>query len=520
MMKQEEVIAFLSDDAAYGAAVGLAGRIKTIKTHISTVFLVGGRAFKLKHDVKFPYLDFSSLDNRRRACEKEVALNRRTAPELYLGLRRVVADKNGGLSLRDSGAGADQAGDETVEWLIEMQRFDQDQLFDHLAERDALHRELMEDLAGSIYQFHEDAKVAKDCGGWQAMAAIIDNNAESFVRFGGDLFDPEKIKKLNTLSRQNLEIVGPQFDQRRDDGKVRHCHGDLHLRNIVLLNDRPTLFDAIEFSETFSVIDIAYDLAFLLMDLINRGFGKRANNLLNRYLDLSGDMELLALLPLMLSMRAAIRAHVAAASISDRDDNLAGLKAEARQYLDLALDLLVTESPRLVAVGGLSGTGKSKLARHLAPLFGTAPGAVVIRSDAVRKRCFGTPLEQSLPPQGYSREMSELTYKTVLEDVRAALRAGHSVIADAVFAKPPERQAIAAIAEEEGVPFEGLWLDLPLEIREERVTNRVNNISDADVDVVRRQSEYDLGTLYWRRIDASGPRKMTRQKAINVLGLG
>ena len=352
-INQEDIIRFLSDAGAYGPALGSSDGIEQIHTHISTIFLVGGRAFKLKHDVEFPYLDFTSLEKRRRACEKEVALNRRTAPDLYLGLRRVVRDTNGGLSIRDSGAGGDDDGDETVEWLIEMQRFDQDLLFDRLADIDRLTRRLMEELAVSIYHFHEDAKVDRGRGGGAAMAAIIENNAASFDRFDGGLFDRDNIESLNRESRRRIETLGALFDKRRDSGMVRHCHGDLHLRNIVLINDHPTLFDAIEFSEDFSVIDVAYDLAFLLMDLEHRGYRKRANNLLNRYLDLSGDIELLTILPLMLSMRAAIRAHVAAAAIAGGADGSIGAKTEAREYLDLALELLTPVPLRLVAIGGL-----------------------------------------------------------------------------------------------------------------------------------------------------------------------
>ena len=224
------------------------------------------------------------------------------------------------------------------------------------------------------------------------------------------------------------------LDRRRANGKVRRCHGDLHLRNICLFDDKPTLFDCLEFSDALASIDVLYDLAFLLMDLEHRGLAEFANVVLNRYLDLTGEDDGLAAMPLFLSLRAAIRAHVTAtamdqAAAAERKQEPA---AEARSYLSLAARLLRPRPRRLVAIGGLSGSGKSTLATALAP----AIGARVLRSDVIRKRLFGVTPETRLPAHAYAAEISRLVYETLRQRAAAALASGYSVIIDAVSLKP------------------------------------------------------------------------------------
>jgi len=268
----------------------------------------------------------------------------------------------------------------------------------------------------------------------------------------------------------------------------------------VLLGGQPVPFDAIEFSERIANIDVLYDLAFTLMDLEHRALRPLANRLLNEWLWRIGELpashdEALALLPLFLARRASIRAFVDSSitAVSGADN------APARAYQRLALAFLQPSPPRLMAIGGLSGSGKTTTALKVAPGIGRAPGAVVVRSDVERKRVAGVALEDRMPAGSYTAESSAQVYAAILARAERALRAGHSVVLDAVFAKPEERQAAEALAQKVGVPFEGLWLDVPKEVAQARVAAREGDASDATPAVVERQFGYELGEIDWRR---------------------
>jgi len=506
---QSEVIAFLSRAEAYGAD---GAAVERIETHVSVVFLVGERAYKLKRAVRFAYLDFSTLDRRRAACEAEVAVNRRTAPALYRRAVLVTRRVDGRLQLGGEGA--------VVEWLVEMARFDNETLFDRLAQRGALDRRLMATLARAIARFHDAAEICRDVDPTATFTAIIESNAASFAEFAAS-FDPAAVARLSERSRAELSRCRSMLEERRAAGRVRRCHGDLHLRNICLVDGQPTLFDAIEFNETLTRIDVLYDVAFLVMDLDHRHLRSLANVVLNAYTDHSADDAGLALMPLFLSLRAAIRAHVDAATVGRLADGEQRTRCadEARRYLAEAGAYLAPTPPRLVAVGGLSGSGKSRLARALAPILGAPPGARVIRSDVVRKRLLGVDPETRLEPQGYSKDMTERTYAMVYDLARIALRAGRAVIADAVFARPEQRQALAVVAAESGVPFQGLWLEATAAVMAERITTRRDNASDATVEIMRQQLGYDLGAIDWPRLDSGGSKAETLRRALTCLSI-
>jgi len=308
------------------------------------------------------------------------------------------------------------------------------------------------------------------------------------------------------------------LDRRAAAGKVRRGHGDLHLRNVCLFEGRPTLFDCLEFSDELASVDVLYDLAILLMDLEHRGRADFANLVLNRYLDLTGEDEGLAAMPLFLSSRAAIRAHVTAASMQRAMQHEAkeGLAAEARSYLNLSGLLLRPRSCRLVAIGGLSGTGKSTLAAALAPSL----GARVLRSDVIRKRLFGVAPEIRLPASAYTPKVSRRVYQTLRQEAAAALVAGYSVIIDAVSLKPAERQSLVAVAEAAGVPFTGVWLAAPSAAMLRRLRARRHDASDASPEVLAQQLQQNPGTLDWVRIDAGTGLAECLSAASRALGLG
>ena len=507
---QGEVEAFLLRPDTFGRE---GGEVRLVQTHISSVFLCGDRVLKLKRAVRFPVLDFSSSDRRRRFCEAEVRVNRRTAPRLYRGVLAITRETDGSLALDGNG--------EPVDWVVDMNRFDEDGLLDRVAMAGGLDRSLTVALAEEIARFHGDAAVIPDNGGTQGLNRHIVGNEKTFTECPVGTFEPAKLDRLTEATRSWLARVGPLLDARKAGGRVRHCHGDLHLRNIVLLDGRPALFDAIEFWDAIAEIDTFFDLAFLIMDLDHRDLRRQASMLMNTYLDRTADDSGLGALPLFLSVRAAIRAHVNATTAGTIEDRQAvdALVAEARTYLDKALAYLDPPSPRLVAVGGLSGSGKSRLGREVAPFLGAVPGARVVRTDVIRKRLAGVHPLTRLPPSGYTAEMTERTYAAFYDNIRTVLAAGHTVVADAVFARPDQRTAVARIAEDLGLPFPGLWLEAPTEVMMARAAGRKANASDADADVVRMQLDFDLGDITWNRLDSSGPREETLKEGRRVLGL-
>jgi len=496
---QEDTIRLLSDPATFGAGTD---RVERIETHVSLVFLGRDRVFKLKRAVVFPYLDFSTSEKRRLACEAEIRINKRTAPSIYRGVVAISRKSDGALALGNDG--------EVIDWVVEMNRFDQDTLFDRLATKGMLNRAMMEDLADAIADFHNKAETHNEtgAGGSTGIEMIIKSNAECFGQSNSGILEAKKTQTLTRLSIEALGNVAKLLDRRRDAGRVRLCHGDLHLRNIFLIDGKPALFDAIEFNTAFSTIDVLYDLAFVLTDLNHRGLERLANILFNRYFDISGEggesLSGLRVLALFISMRATIRAHVDMAQAESLSDpELANRRGgEAADYLSMALESLKSTTPVLIAVGGLSGSGKSRMARELAPHLG---GARVVRSDSTRKRLAGVALSERLGPDGYNPEMTDRTFQALFDEVTWALKSGFPVIADAVFSAPAHRRAVADIAKAQGVPFTGLWLEAPPDVMARRVKERKRNVSDADASVLKLQLDYELDEIDWFKIDSSGP---------------
>ncbi len=487
---QTDVIRLLSDPLTHGGEA-----VHRIDTHASVVFLAGSRALKLKRAVKYDYLDFSTIDARRRCCDAEFRINRRLAPTLYRGVLPIVRTSGGALALGGEGT--------PVDWVVEMTRFDQAALFDALAAAGRLDLSLMAPLAEEIAAVHDGSEPRPALGGEAGIRSVIEGNDVGFRAFGADTTRAAG-EALTGSARQWLRRCGPLLESRRLSGSVRQCHGDLHLGNIVLLDGRPTLFDAIEFNDDLACVDVIYDLAFLLMDLWYRGLKSHANAVLNAYLAATQDIKALAAMPLFLSCRAAIRAKTTAtaALLQTVIQRRGELQTIARGYLELATRLLHRPEPAIVAVGGLSGSGKSTLARTLAPFVGSAPGAVVVRSDEVRKRLWGAPALTKLGPEGYTQEMSARVYETLIADAVAVAESGHTVIVDAVFARADDRLAIERAARIAGVAFAAIWLDAPERVLVERIDRRGPDVSDADTDVVRMQCAQWADDVRWSRVDA------------------
>ena len=485
---QSEVIAFLERRLAPA---------RRIDTHGAVVFLSGGHAYKLKRAVKFPYMDFSTSGRRGVMCAAEIEINRQLAPEIYLGVAPIRRERDGGLVLGEP----EEACPDAVDWMVVMRRFDEEGLLDRMATRGALTPELMTALGTRVARFHDGLPaIPAGFGGPDDYRHSVAADVRQ-MREAGERLDPSTSEALAEAMPRALEPFVELVARRQAAGAVRRCHGDLHLRNIVLLQGEPVPFDAIEFSEKIANIDVLYDLAFALMDLSRQGLGALANRLLNEWLWRIADLpaashdEALALLPLFLSRRASIRAYVDSAitAVSGADN------APARAYQQAALAFLQPSPPRLLAVGGLSGSGKTTLALKLAPEIGRAPGAVVVRSDVERKRLAGIELNERMPAGSYTPDLSARVYAASMARAERILRAGQSVVLDAVFARQDEREAAEALATRVGVPFEGIWLDVPKEIAQARVASRKGDASDATPEVVERQFGYDLGSVGWKR---------------------
>jgi len=498
---QEAVFAFLADPATHGGA-----KVQRIDTHAASVFLAGDRALKVKRAVRFPFLDYSTLEKRKAACEAELSVNAPYAPEIYRGVVPITREANGKFAIGGSGT--------PVEWAVEMQRFDEKRTLDHLAAE--IDEALADALGRTVAAAHAKAPVV-DAEQWiAALGGYIDEHVEAFRQYP-EIFPAAESEALARLSRTAYQRIVPLLHERSRRGFVRRIHGDLHLGNIALIDGKPVLFDAIEFSDIIASGDVFYDLAFLLMDLLERGLAFAATVVLNRYLTQTRrieDLEALATLPFFLSMRAAIRARVTAARLqrakAPEQDAIAQV---ARVYFDFARQAIAPPAPKFVAVGGLSGTGKTKLARALAPELKPMPGAVIVRSDLERKALFGVSETEKLPTDAYTDEVTVRVYATLTDKARRTLTAGHSVIVDAVFAQPPERASLAEAAKSAGFRLHGLFLTADLKTRLARVGTRAHDASDADAEVAQAQERYDLGPLDWTAVDASGTPENTLARA-------
>jgi uncharacterized protein len=497
---QDSVVAFLSDPATHGTAVSA---VQRIDTHISIVFLAGDRVFKLKRAVVLEFLDYGTPDKRRFYCERELALNRRTAPGLYLGVRAINRDADGRLSIDGPG--------EAIDWVVEMVRFDADGLFGNQADTGRLTLDRVRQATDEIAALHEVAEIVEDDrGGDEAgMSATIVQLRDGLGRHAkifGAAAVTGYLDRLTAIEQDQRELLSQRFRA----GWVRVCHGDLHLDNICMFDGRPTLFDAAEANARFMRIDVLYDLSFLLMDLQMRGLHAHANAVLNRYAACCeapcAALAGLRAMPLFLSLRAAIRAEISIMTAEKVAPDAAARDhmAVARRYFDLARKVLEPAPAALVAVGGASGTGKTSVARAIAPDLGPAPGAVIVRSDEVRKSLFGVAHTDRLPETAYTAEWHRRTYAEVVARARQTLAAGHACIVDAVHGAPDERAGIEAVATAADVPFHGVWLEAPPDVLRVRTAGRMGDASDAGPDIAMDQLRRGFGDVAWPSVDATG----------------
>ncbi|HEX3701286.1 MAG TPA: AAA family ATPase [Phenylobacterium sp.] len=480
----------MSEDEEAEVAAWLSNRSeRVVETALARVFLTAEAAFKQKRRVNPGYVDFTTAERRRWALERELAFNKLTAPDIYRAVRRVTRSAAGGLEFDGPG--------EVIDDVLEMRRFaDRAVLSAHLDEVDG---EAAEALGRAIAGVHAQAPLRDRSG----LAFTVPSNARLLEALASEL-GRDAVAQLVAATKAEFARQGPLLARRISEGFARRCHGDLHLGNILVEQGAPILFDCIEFSDELSDIDVLYDVAFLLMDLDFRGRRDAGVRVLSAYLDEAARSfpktlwEGLAALPLMLSVRAGVRAHVQA-----HQGDLAG----ARAYLRAALEHLAPTPPVLAAIGGLSGSGKSTFAREIAPGLGASPGAVVLRTDEIRKRLTGAGPKERLDRGVYTVQFYARVYDTLFAEAGAMLRAGRAVVLDATFIDPQLRARAERLAADCGAPFAGVFLDAPAQVLEARIAERLGDASDASdatVEVLHDQMRrLDRAAVAWSLVDAS-----------------
>ena len=473
----------LLDPAAYDHPVAA---VELIETHISWIFLTGRFAYKLKKPVNLGFVDFSTPDLRRRCCEEEVRLNRRLAADLYLGLR----DLHGPPERAHLGGHGP-----VIETMVQMRQFQQRDLLPEALHRGAVGPKQIDALADDLAHFHADAAQASPADPWGTPERVLDPALANLETLAQLQRSPPDGEAMACWTRDELTRLQPLLQTRRERGRIRECHGDLHLGNMALHGERIRVFDCLEFSPALRWIDPISDLAFLVMDLQERSHGDLALQLLNRWLDTGGDHGGLPLLPWYLAYRALVRAKVTALRLQQA--NLApaaveALEAELGSYLNRARLAMAPTRSALVITHGISGSGKSHAARQL-----RGWGWIQLRSDVERLRLHGRwgcgsvegPAQNDRSP--YDPAMTERLYGVVLlQAAEAALAGGLSVVVDATFLKRTQRQVFIDLACRQGAGFGILDCSVPLNLALERLEQRrsqENDVSEANGEVVMAQ---------------------------------
>jgi uncharacterized protein len=449
--------------------------VRLIETHISWVLLTGEFAYKLKRPVHYSFIDLRSAERRAFLCAEELRLNRRFAPELYLDVCTISA-MNGRARMAGEGT--------AVEHAVRMRQFRCEDGLDHLLESNQVEPAELETFGRDLAMIHAGLPVAQDQDDWgkpDIVCAQLSANFAQCLQLSAPLGTETEVQGLSDPLRACLQSAGPWISVRRHGRHVRECHGDLHARNVVRHGGHLVAFDCMEFEPAFRWIDVAEEVAFLLMDMNMRGKRLLGYSFLRGYLAQSGDFELCRLLQVYGIHRALVRAKVAA---------LEGSGASHEAYLTCARRMLEPQHPLLLLTFGQSGSGKTWLANRLAPMLGT----LHIRSDVERKRLAGlaagahsdSDLDQGL----YSQEWNKRLYEHLVSCADHALAGGYSVIVDATFSRREDRARFRLMADERGIDLCMLRCQAPKQVREARVIERQRSqadASEADLAVLARQ---------------------------------
>jgi hypothetical protein len=463
--------------------------IEVIETHISWVLLTGPFAYKIKKPLDLGFVDYSTLPRREFFCREELRLNRRLAPEIYLQIVPITAFPNDPMM---DGKG------QAIEFAVKMRQFSQDDLLSERIQHQQLSHEFIERLAHRVARFHADIAIAPEDSSYGTPEAVLEPMQRNFETLRAELSEDLYLQPLPSLERwirAQHERFEPLLHARKHQGFIRECHGDMHLGNIALVDDQITIFDGIEFNEHIRWIDIASELAFLVMDLDDRGAPELSQRLLNHYLMATGDYGGLPLLRFYQVYRAMVRAKVNAIRASQvhlTDAERLQLLQLYQDYIELARCYTRPHQAALMITYGLSGSGKSALSQQLAD----HAGVIWLRSDVERKRLFGLkPLEHShaaLDAGIYTAEATEQTYQRLLELAESILGAHFTVLIDATFLKHIHRIPFAELARKQAVPFRILTLEVSQATLRQRVLNRSRlgqDPSEASIEVLYQQDQ-------------------------------
>ncbi len=464
---------------------GVTAPIRLVQTHVSYVLLTGDYAYKVKKPVNFGFLDYSTLAQRAHFCQEELRLNQRTAAALYLGVRAIVqrGDRYG---FQDHPS----PGEAPVDYAVQMRQFPESSLLSQRFAQGALTAERVRDLAGAIAQFHQQAETNPEIQSYGTVAqirqAFDENYAQTLAYVGG----PQTQAQLEATQAATDHFFAQRADllaQRMAGGYIRACHGDLHLNNICDWQGQIYLFDCIEFNKPFRFVDVMYDVAYLVMDFTKGGREDLAGIFLSEYAEQTGDWAGLEVLPLYVSRQSYVRAKVTSFLLGDTgipEAEQAAAATQAAQYYTLAHQALQPRPGRLFLMAGLSGAGKSTIARALTAKI----GAIHLRSDAVRKHLAGVPLTARGGDDLYTPAMTAQTYDRLLALGLTLTQAGYSVILDAKYDRQELRQGAIAQAQAAAIPLKILHCTAPPAVLAQRVAERTGDIADATVAILAQQS--------------------------------
>ncbi|PSB05634.1 adenylyl-sulfate kinase [filamentous cyanobacterium CCP2] len=477
--------------------------IQLIQTHVSYVLLTGEFAYKVKKPVNFGFLNYSTLEQRKFYCEEELRLNKRAAPELYLEVLPITqsgTDASPHYQLGGSG--------EIVDYVVKMRQFPQNALLTSLFEQGELTENLLRELAQVIADFHASTQTndyIRSFGEVSQVRQAFDENFEQTEQYIGGPQTQQQFDETRAYCDRFFATQKTLFDERMQNDRIRECHGDLHLRNICYWNDRLWLFDCIEFNEPFRFVDVMYDIAYIVMDLESRKRTDLSNLFLNEYIEQTGDWEGLQVLPIYVSRQTYVRAKVTSFLLNDPgvpDIEKQKASETAALYYRLAWECSQTQDGQLIMMSGLSGSGKTTVARHLA----RQSNAIHIRSDAVRKHLAGIPLMQRGGSELYTAEMTQKTYDRLLDLGVKLASQGYSVILDAKYDRQSLRKAVISKAEAHHIPLQILHCDAPMDVLHDRLQHRTGDIADATADLLPKQqleSFTDAEQPYVKRIDTT-----------------
>jgi len=484
LMTESTLITALQQAQIYNHPVT---EIRLFETHISWIILTGDYAYKIKKPVDLGFLDFSSLDKRKYYCEQELQLNQRLAPDVYLEVVSITGTTE---QPQINGRGA------IFEYAVKMRQFEPQLQLDILLQQDKLSSDHIDQLADTVANFHQQIETATEDSPFGTVEVVWQPMQENFDQIRPRLEDETELPRLEHLhqwSKQNFKQLKPVITARKRNGFVRNCHGDMHLTNITLIDNKVTLFDCIEFNDNFRWIDVISEIAFTTMDLIDRQRPELAARLLDRYLQRTGDYAGLALLQLYQVYRALVRAKVAIIRHSQSGLTKTEQQQSLQQYKDysqLAQRFTQAKHATLYIAHGVSGSGKTSLSQPLLEHF----GIIRLRSDVERKRLFGLSAEaksQSATDQGiYTKSTSQQTYQRLIELSRYTIKAGYNCVVDATFLKRQQRQLFHDLANQLGVPFVILHFYADEKLLRQWITERQelgNDASEATIEVLEHQ---------------------------------